>query len=228
MSGGGAGAFPRMDGGPHGGRDVLGVARGRGGYGGREGEREADAGPAAAALPQSPSLGPRPGPSPISSGAGTGGREGKGNGARRYLTGARGLGCPRAGGRRGTRGQTPERAREAPRVRARCARGRVTRPSPHLCVCLSVCLVCASVSVSVTWGLRCRHNTGPPGRAGASEAVPQLSARAEGSLQGNRLEGEKGGSPSPGAAVPSGTLPALQQRVSCLRLPVVFVTSCIC
>lgn len=154
--------------------------------------------------------------------------EGKGNGARRYVTGARGLGCPRAGGRRGTRGQTPERAREAPRVRARCARGRVTRPSPHLCVCLSVCLVCASVSVSVTWGLRCRHNTGPPGRAGASEAVPQLSARAEGSLQGNRLEGEKGGSPSPGAAVPSGTLPALQQRVSCLRLPVVFVTSCIC
>lgn len=68
---------PVRHGGPHGGRDVLGVARGRGGYGGREGEREADAGPAAAALPQSPSLGPRPGPSPISSGAGTGGREGE-------------------------------------------------------------------------------------------------------------------------------------------------------
>lgn len=208
---GGAGASrPPRRGGPRGGRDVPGVARGQGEgrQGGREGEREADAGPAAAALPHSPSLGPRPGPSPFFSRRWNGGKgKGKGDGARRYVTVAWGPGLPARGRAEGTRGQTPVRDREAPRERARCARVRVTRPSPHLCVCLCVCLVCACVSVSVTWGLHCRHNTGLPGRAGASEAVPQLSARAEGSLQGNGLQGEERG--SPGAAVPSGTLPAL-------------------
>lgn len=124
--------------------------------------------------------------------------EGKGNGGRRYVTGAPGgPRLPARGGRKGTRGQIPVRAPEAPRERARCARVRVTRPLPapvRLSVCLSVrlylCLSHGACAVDTT-------------------RVPQaeLSASAEGSLQGNGLQGEERG--SPGAAVPSGTLPAL-------------------
>lgn len=192
----------------HGGRDVRGVARGRGEgrQAGREGGgRQTQGPPPLPCLPAPPrarGLGlPRSVP-----GAGRGGREGRGERRAALCNRRAGAWAARAGGRRGHGDRARARPRGAAGARQVCAcPGH--RPSPHLCVCLSVCLVCASVSV--TWGLRCRHNTGPPGRGGESEAVPRRCASAEGSLQGNGLQGEERGSPSPGAAVPSGTLPAL-------------------
>lgn len=134
------------------------------GDGEKEGRQEGrGAGGRRGARRRCPASQPLPGPAawafPVLFPARAGG-EGKaqGNGARRYVTGARGPGLPaREGG--GDTGTEPVRAREAPRGRARCARVRVTAP-PRTCA--SVCLSVLSVRLCLSHGACAADTTRVP------------------------------------------------------------------